>query len=233
MEVSLYGATAETYERVTRVPGSFERCIAGVRRLVQAGVRVCVKAILMTLNHHEFGAMRDLAKAWGCTFRFGGELFPTFDGDAAPLRYRLSPEVLAQCDRSDPDLTASWQRSARDYRAPAASDPLYTCGAGRSGFFVTSSGMLLPCMTVRHTTYDLRDGDFATGWRDAMPDLWKITPPQVYACRTCNAAAYCRCCSSKMALESGTEGKSAPFHCELARARKRFLDQPESSAPKN
>ena len=39
VEVTLYGATAGTYERITGVPGSFERCLAGVRRLHDGGVR--------------------------------------------------------------------------------------------------------------------------------------------------------------------------------------------------
>ena len=37
VEISLYGMTKGTYERVTRVPGSFEKCLAGIRRLVERG----------------------------------------------------------------------------------------------------------------------------------------------------------------------------------------------------
>src|SRR5512143_2978103 len=38
VEISLYGMTKETYERVTRVPGSVEKCLAGMRRLVGRGL---------------------------------------------------------------------------------------------------------------------------------------------------------------------------------------------------
>ena len=34
VEISLYGMTRETYERVTRVPGSYDKCLAGIERLV-------------------------------------------------------------------------------------------------------------------------------------------------------------------------------------------------------
>ena len=32
VEITLYGMTAETYDRVTRVPGSFARCLEGIDR---------------------------------------------------------------------------------------------------------------------------------------------------------------------------------------------------------
>ena len=40
IEISLYGMTRETYERVTQVPGSYDKCIAGIRRLMDRGLPV-------------------------------------------------------------------------------------------------------------------------------------------------------------------------------------------------
>jgi MoaA/NifB/PqqE/SkfB family radical SAM enzyme len=38
VEISLYGMTRATYERVTGVPGSYDRCLAGIERLRARGV---------------------------------------------------------------------------------------------------------------------------------------------------------------------------------------------------
>ena len=40
VEVSVYGADAETHDRVTLVPGSFHRTVQGVQTLRGHGVRV-------------------------------------------------------------------------------------------------------------------------------------------------------------------------------------------------
>jgi MoaA/NifB/PqqE/SkfB family radical SAM enzyme len=58
VEISLCGTTAETYEKITRIPGAFRCCVRGIRRLVDAGVKVRINMVLMTLNVHEFDLMR-------------------------------------------------------------------------------------------------------------------------------------------------------------------------------
>ena len=65
VEISLYGATAGTYESVTRVPGSYEKCLRGIRGLLDNGIRVNLKTMLMTVNRHEFAAMENIAKDFG------------------------------------------------------------------------------------------------------------------------------------------------------------------------
>jgi MoaA/NifB/PqqE/SkfB family radical SAM enzyme len=35
IEITLYGATRETYEALTRIPGSYDRCIRGIRLLLE------------------------------------------------------------------------------------------------------------------------------------------------------------------------------------------------------
>src|SRR5262245_34341577 len=53
VEISLYGMTPQTYERITRVPGSYQRCLEGIRRLVKRGVPLKLKTMLMSWNRHE------------------------------------------------------------------------------------------------------------------------------------------------------------------------------------
>ncbi len=39
IEITLYGATRETYEALTQIPGSFDRCMNGIRLLQERGCR--------------------------------------------------------------------------------------------------------------------------------------------------------------------------------------------------
>ena len=59
IEVTVYGVTADTYERVTRVPGSFEAFLRGLDRLLSGGINVRLKAMAMRSNKHELPAIGD------------------------------------------------------------------------------------------------------------------------------------------------------------------------------
>src|SRR5271156_2994312 len=53
IEITLYGATRETYEALTRVPGSFDRCRKGISVLLERGLPLKLKTVPTSLNVHE------------------------------------------------------------------------------------------------------------------------------------------------------------------------------------
>jgi MoaA/NifB/PqqE/SkfB family radical SAM enzyme len=53
IEVSVYGVTQETYERVTRTPGSFAAFMRGLNLLLDSGINVQLKAMALRSNIHE------------------------------------------------------------------------------------------------------------------------------------------------------------------------------------
>ena len=92
VEVSIYGATAETYERITQVPGSFPKFLAGIGRLRAAGLRLGLKSVLMTLNQHEMLTMEQMAQEWGLKFRYDSAIFPCLPNRSAePMNLRVDP----------------------------------------------------------------------------------------------------------------------------------------------
>ena len=166
VEITLYGATAATYERITGVRGSYERCLSGIRRLLERKISVRLKTILMTLNRHEFAAIGNLARAWGVKFRFDAALFPCLDGDKGPLALRVAPEEAAAKEFAQPDRVREWREYYERRKDMVLPDLLYNCGAGVTGFHVDPYGKLQPCLMTRHYQYDLMKGSFAEGWRD-------------------------------------------------------------------
>src|SRR5437667_7741880 len=45
IEITLYGRTRETYERLTRIPGSFDRCMRGVDLLLERNLPLKLKSV--------------------------------------------------------------------------------------------------------------------------------------------------------------------------------------------
>jgi len=82
IEITVYGVTKETYEAVTRRPGSFERFIHGLDALTINGVRIRLKAMAIKANLHEQQAIayfcRERTKDY---YRFDPQLHLRFDGN--------------------------------------------------------------------------------------------------------------------------------------------------------
>ena len=110
VEITLYGATALTYEKITGIPGSFAQCLKAVRRLLERKIPVGLKTILMTTNSHEFFDIEKIADNFGVRFRFDAEIFPCLDGDHSPLVLRVPPEEAIEKEFSDKDRARKWVR---------------------------------------------------------------------------------------------------------------------------
>jgi radical SAM protein with 4Fe4S-binding SPASM domain len=227
VEVSVYGATAATYEAVTRVPGSFARFQLGVRRLLDGGVPTGLKTVLLALNRHEFEAMEQMARAWGVPFRVDSAVFPCLpDGSQAPLDLRVDPAEAVAKEMADPARRAAWVDYFEQRRDQAPSDRLYRCGAGVTGFYVDPFGELSPCLMTTGYRYRVRgepDG-FARRWRDDVGALRQRRAEHPdYGCHTCGARAACTGCSALFALETGREDVKSDYICQATQHRQRII----------
>jgi MoaA/NifB/PqqE/SkfB family radical SAM enzyme len=98
VEISLYGATAATYEKITGIKGSYDQCLRGIQSLLDYGINLKLKTILMTLNRHEFYDIENMAKEYGVEFRFDAAIFPMMTG-------RGSGEIFSRGCRDSPYQT--------------------------------------------------------------------------------------------------------------------------------
>lgn len=88
VQVSLDGASRETFNRM-RVRGDFDRAVAGVRSLRDAGVPIEINYSPTQFNIHEIGAAVDLAYELGAYSFYTGRTMYT--GNAVKTWRRLTP----------------------------------------------------------------------------------------------------------------------------------------------
>jgi MoaA/NifB/PqqE/SkfB family radical SAM enzyme len=98
VEISLYGASDRVYERISGVRGSFRRCLEGIDSLMERGVDVGLKTVLLTKNVRELEEMRGLARDRGLPFRIDAAVFPRLNGDRSPLDYRITAEEAVRSE---------------------------------------------------------------------------------------------------------------------------------------
>lgn len=224
VEITLYGGSPETYERVTGIPGSYERCLRGVDALLASRIPVGLKAMILAENRHEVDAMRRIASDRGVKFRLDAALFPARDGNAAPLDHRIPAEDAVKIEMQD----VTFHGKASDYFQKMrveqpADDRLYSCMAGLTGFHVDPQGTLLPCLMVSTHGYDLRRGSFRTGWDEVLARFGEQGIAPGYECHRCETRFLCGLCPAQAEMESGSPQRKSEYLCQLGHARRRAV----------
>jgi radical SAM protein with 4Fe4S-binding SPASM domain len=234
MEVTVYGMHAESYEAVTRAPGSFAQFRRGVDLLVERRIPFLVKSAILPQNRNEL----DEFETWAATIPWmtkapGHSMF--FD-----LRNRRDDpgkNRLIESLRLDPDDgVALLNRDAAKYRKDMKEfggkfmrppgDVLFGCGAG-CGLSVDAYGRAQPCMGVRAPglTVDLA-GKTLTEALDHFSTLREMratNPEYLRRCARCFLKGLCEQCPAKSWAEHGTYDTPVEYLCDVAHAQARWL----------
>lgn len=219
IDITLYGATRETYEKVTRLPGSYDRCMQGIHLLLERRLPVTLKSVLMKSNLHELSQMRALADELGVTFRYDGLLWPRLDGSQAPLEQQVTVEDLLLLDREDPKRQAEWVKMADSFIGQKPrTEFVYSCGAGYRNFHVDSRGWMSLCTMSRKGSQNLLATSFEQAW-EALGKIRQAKRSQVTDCQTCTIGGLCMQCPGWSQAVHNDDETPVAFLCELGHRR--------------
>ncbi len=219
IEITLYGATKETYESVTQIPGSFVHSLRGIDLLLENNLPLRLKSIIMTLNKHEIWEMKKVVESYGMPFLFDPILSPGLDGSRKPCSYRLPPLEIVELDLADQERLKSWQEYLEDFTMPPPTDHLYLCGAGETSFLINLYGKLQLCALSRFPNYDLRQGTFKQGWHYFFEKIRERKVKKDFKCRNCEIISLCGQCPGWSYLECGNWDTPIEYLCQIAHLR--------------
>jgi radical SAM protein with 4Fe4S-binding SPASM domain len=228
IEITLYGNTKETYERLTGIPGSYERCLRGIRLLRERGLPLKLKSVAVTINKHELLDMQRFAEEeLGVEFKYDAMMSPRIDCSQSPLAVRLAPEEIVELDLSDPTRIAEWRRIAEQFNGPAThADEVYTCGGGVNSFAVDPQGKMSICVLSHMDTYDLRGGSFREGWEHFLFEVRRKKATRLTKCVACQMKSTCGMCPANGELENGDPESPVDFLCQVSHLRAHTLGFP-------
>jgi radical SAM protein with 4Fe4S-binding SPASM domain len=227
VEISLYGAAEDTYEKVSRVKRSYQRCMEGIRRIINAGIRLRLKSMAMTINRHEIDAMDRMARELGCQFRFDPIVSKRIDKNALsdPAKYRISPEDVVRLDKAYPKRMEGWKLFCDKFVGEQNRDNrLYKCGAGIGAIHVDPYGDVRGCMTMRGDGFSIREHDLGWIWREGILSVTTRKKDFFLPCDDCHLANLCGQCPAWSILESGDMRKEVAYLCEIAKIRSRNFE---------
>ena len=195
IEVSVYGATRETYEAVTRRPGSYDAFVRGLELLLEGGAQGAPEGDGAAQQRRTSSRRSGASAASAPRTTTASTRCCTCASTATRRATRRSAPSGSRPRRSWPWSAPTRSASARcrtgcadgraGRRAPKLAhtgcDHLFHCGAGNGSFTVAPtapSACAARCGT-RDTVYDLRAGSLREAWEEWVPrvrDLRGATP---------------------------------------------------------
>jgi radical SAM protein with 4Fe4S-binding SPASM domain len=235
MEITVYGMRRESYEAVSRVPGSYDEFRRGVGLLLDKQVPLVVKGALLPPNRQEMEAF----EAWAASL-------PTMDKppmyamffdlrgrrdslakNRLILRLRLSPADAVAMMKRDRGYRQRMREFCAKFMGPPG-DRLFSCGAGHHAC-VDAYGLAQPCLLLRHpdTVYDLKRGSLKEALAEISTRLHAMTratnPGYLARCARCFLKGLCEQCPAKSWSEHGTMDTPVEYLCRIAHAQARGL----------
>ncbi len=224
IEITLYGRTRETYEALTMIPGSYDRCLRGINLLRERGLPLKLKTVATSINKHEISAMRQFAEEeLGVEFKFDGQINPRIDCSQSPLAVRLTPEEVVALDMHSAKQAGEY-RSLAEYglESPpnlAQIDTVYSCGGGMNSFAVNPYGEMSICISSQQDVFDVRQEGLARAWAHSLCDVRARKRTRVTKCIECRIQSLCGMCPANGELENGDRESPVDFLCHVAHLR--------------
>jgi radical SAM protein with 4Fe4S-binding SPASM domain len=232
IEVSIYGATREVYEKVSQVKGSFARFIRGLKNIAKSGFNWELKTVLIEDNAKELGLMKSIADDYGVEFKFDGNINPSVGkigeeepGGKAPCNTRVDSSQIIDAQLGNEKIKNSFNDLAEyvnyDYTRP---NNLYSCGAGKNMVYIDSEGNVQMCVLTPHEGQSVRpqpnnplrdtmSKSFDWAW-DSFGELRKIKLREDSPCHGCEIAALCDNCPGFAHLETGDKHNAVEWLCK-------------------
>lgn len=213
VDISLLGATPQTFDAIARSKDTLRRVLRGVKLLQERGVRIKLNSLLMDLNLSEREEMIELVMSLGVDHEQVFKISTADDGTDKAGTHQLNREQLGQLFEVDqtPIHPRQIEPSGR------------TCSVSLSSCLISPYGDLLPCIELRIPAGNLRNRSFKDLWTDGgifRQLRSRHTLKNLPECWICSINRYCEGrCSGLAWKEHGDLYGAHMLACQQAQAR--------------
>lgn len=233
INITLYGAGDEAYEKLCHHPGAFSKVVRAVRLLRQRGVDVKLASSITPTNARDIPRMLRIAEELDVPMRMDTYMMPgsrerscAFDNSN-----RLEPEAAARA-RITALRGEMGEAMFAQYRAQALErvdnfqsrqpEPMpVSCHAGKCSFTVNWQGQLRPCVIMTEPAVDVFETGFEPGWKQISEAFGRVR--YCGKCAACRLRHLCRTCAAAALLETGDYLGTPDYLCRYAAESERIL----------
>ena len=236
INLSLYGASDKTYEKVTGSTNGFSRICKAIDLLQKAGQNVYLNGILTPDNQEDLAKMMEYAASKGLVLHETSYLFPKREACVGydPNEFRFSPEEAAKVRSrymrmADGEMRYRQEAALSAFRdhvlssLPERGPRIEVCRAGRYEFAVDWRGNMQPCILLTAIREDLKKKRFSEAWENCALRMRELSHPK--KCLTCSHLNICPVCHAAVFLETGSHDEAPEYLCRYSNELLRIFEE--------
>lgn len=247
INISLYGASDETYEKLCGLSDGFTRVNAAIDALLERGHNVYINGTLNPENVDDIPAMVDFCKKRSLVLHGTSYLFPAGRYGCQTVTTRLSPKEAAKAqlllerlqEGEEALLNNSLHRiqlvdaAVRGQVPPRGGFHMGCgcsgsgCGGGRNSFAITHDGRMMMCVTNAGISVSLQTTSLSDAWQTLKKEVGELNLPT--GCERCPMQMLCNACPAMIYNECGSFDRLSDYTCQYMwenyRARVSIVEQ--------
>lgn len=228
MNITLYGASDETYRNMCGIENGFTRVSRGITLLKEAGILVKLNCSLTPENVQDIEKIVAYAKERDLPLQVATYMFPPVRRcpEQIGCNERFTPEEAAKAhltyyrsyygERQFEAYMRAIDKNKEPQDLPEDFSCKMNCRAGRAAFWITWDGWMTPCGMMSEPKVDIRNKPFVDAWKEIVELSNEIKVSGT--CSTCEKKEICHACAAMAYAETGTFQEVPTYLCEIANA---------------
>ena len=238
VNLTLYGACAESYEKVCGNGGGYEKALRAAGSLKEAGIPLVINASMIPENAGDLKGIIETGKALNVNTRVATYMCPPARRQAEESDSRFSPETAADMfflkekyllgeeawSREKENLLRDTESETGDVKGWGTDSSRMQCRAGRCSFWISWEGAMTACGLF---PYPVKTWPFQTSLKECWIKINEavLASRVLKGCQNCSRQKICHPCAAAIYNETGGVDQKAPYLCEMTEAVCRRLLQ--------
>lgn len=230
LNISLYGATPETYEHLTGQRDGYKRVIQAFTLLKEYNIPFRVHGVLVPSMMDDYEKMKEICNRFQVPMQLSYYMFPPLRKESKePIEQeRFTPEEMAKTalryrkDQSGGDKKIWYdflKAVCHDIEHPEThrhyGDTHMHCRSGVSAFWVNWKGEVSGCGVSDDDIHSLEQVSFADAWKAISQYTKEVEISK--KCSTCCYLGICPVCAAGAYCETGMIDGAPEYLCEFCR----------------
>lgn len=237
INVTLYGASNETYEKLCHYPNGYDKTIEGIQLLKKYHLDIKLNGTLVPENQHEVDEMIAFAKEMDLYLKIDTYMFPCSRKKIHPFKQSARLSAIDAAKHSVAIKKKMDSKEYQDYQKYMLDKSHYisqnddcslNCRAGKSSFWITWDGYLTPCVFMDEPAIDVFSQPFLVSWEELKEKAKTLHLP--VSCQNCSKRGICQVCGACAYCENGNFDEQPHYMCEYIET---ILEELEKDDEKN
>lgn len=224
LNITLYGASDETYGRLCRNPHGFTQVMKAVKILKNRGIDIKFNCSLTPENIDEQETIFNVAKELNIPIEMGFYMFPPIrKNNIGNVQFRLTAkdaakarftyERLQRTSKEFNDYVSFALKSYNEYQQINDYKSGYTCRSGNSVFWINYDGTMSACSFTNDYQINIFENNFVESWELLKKHVSSSNLSM--KCHKCKERILCGRCAAAAISETGDVGGTPQYYCDL------------------